>query len=248
MTMDEPGLFHEEEQVVQAAENFLACGAVAQSSWPSHYQQLLSGYRKLLRHAKRLIDVGDLMQNQLNNLNEQSTRTEEKFRILFHQSRDAIILTSVDGGIIDVNESFSGMFLYQDEDIKRIMFGELLAEPRRFVAWQEDLKGNGYVQDYEWKGRKQDGQVFDCIVTTTVARAANGTVHYQSICRDVTERKKAQEVLVQSEKFRAVVDLTSGVAHNFNNLLQVIMGSASLAQLHLQSGDPEEYRKRLTGD
>ncbi len=62
---------------------------------------------------------------------------------------------------------------------------------------------------------------------------------------DVTDRKKAQEALVQTEKFRAVVDLTSGVAHNFNNLLQIVMGNASLGLLNLQAREFGELKERL---
>jgi PAS domain S-box-containing protein len=62
---------------------------------------------------------------------------------------------------------------------------------------------------------------------------------------DVTERKRNEELMVQTEKYRAVADLAAGVAHNFNNLLQIVIGNANLALLNLQSGDFSDMRENL---
>jgi len=52
--------------------------------------------------------------------------------------------------------------------------------------------------------------------------------------------------MLQTEKFRAVADLTSGVAHNFNNLLQIVIGNASLGLMNLQSADFIHLKENLT--
>lgn len=57
------------------------------------------------------------------------------------------------------------------------------------------------------------------------------------IAEDITERKISEQLLIQSERLKAVGELASGVAHNFNNLLQIIMGSAQLVSLNLELGD-----------
>lgn len=65
---------------------------------------------------------------------------------------------------------------------------------------------------------------------------AQGTVvgAIESI-RDITELKRTQELLLQTERFKAVADLAGGVAHNFNNLLQIIIGGTQLVLLGLQT-------------
>src|SRR5205814_321492 len=60
--------------------------------------------------------------------------------------------------------------------------------------------------------------------------------------RDVTERKRAQELMAQSDKLRAVGELAAGVAHNLNNSLTVIQGRA---QLLLMRGTDEATTKSL---
>jgi PAS domain S-box-containing protein len=68
---------------------------------------------------------------------------------------------------------------------------------------------------------------------------------YMHYAFDVTERKKSEELARQSDRFRAVADLTAGVAHNFNNLLQIVLGNASLGLMNLQSGDFKELKENL---
>ncbi|MGO9117349.1 MAG: ATP-binding protein [Desulfomonilaceae bacterium] len=64
-------------------------------------------------------------------------------------------------------------------------------------------------------------------------------------CLDVTDRKRAEQLLLRSERLKAVGELAGGVAHNFNNLLQIVMGSAQLALANLDAGDLSKARKDL---
>jgi PAS domain S-box-containing protein len=55
--------------------------------------------------------------------------------------------------------------------------------------------------------------------------------------RNVTDRKKAEDLLIQNARLEAVAHLSQGISHNFNNLLQVILGNADLALADLAAGD-----------
>jgi PAS domain S-box-containing protein len=57
------------------------------------------------------------------------------------------------------------------------------------------------------------------------------------IVRDVTGRKQTEEALMRAQRFEAINALAGGVAHNFNNLLQIILGSADLAKMELSLGE-----------
>jgi PAS domain S-box-containing protein len=57
---------------------------------------------------------------------------------------------------------------------------------------------------------------------------------------DVTDRKRLELLAAHSERLKALADLTSGLAHNFNNLLQIVIGGLQLAGMHLKTG---EYAK-----
>ncbi|TWI62189.1 PAS domain S-box-containing protein [Pseudoduganella lurida] len=73
-------------------------------------------------------------------------------------------------------------------------------------------------------------------------RDLNDTLE-QRVSREVAERDKAEEALRQSQKMEAVGQLTGGVAHDFNNVLQIISGNLHLLALHL--GADEAARRRL---
>jgi len=68
---------------------------------------------------------------------------------------------------------------------------------------------------------------------------------FQAICRDITERKRTEDLQVQAARLKAVGDLASGVAHNFNNLLQIVMGAAQLGSANLDLGKTSNVKKQL---
>ncbi len=65
------------------------------------------------------------------------------------------------------------------------------------------------------------------------------------LLRDITELKTAQALHLQACRFKAVADLAAGVAHNFNNLLQIIVGGAELALIDLEMGDYSDVKRCL---
>ncbi len=76
------------------------------------------------------------------------------------------------------------------------------------------------------------------LVAATPRFGSDGTVTGGILMfTDIAERKKAEEMQSQTARFKAVADLADGVAHNFNNLLQVVIGHLELALIGLEAGD-----------
>lgn len=106
---------------------------------------------------------------------------------------------------------------------------------------------DGSPHDKEKTIVRQNGHSLHLWCTANVAtRSDDGRAKtYVQILRDVTELKRTQELLVETEGLRAVSELTSGVAHNFRNLLQVIMSAARLASMEMKDNNLEEADRAL---
>ncbi len=85
----------------------------------------------------------------------------------------------------------------------------------------------------------------DYLMTDSIIRWPDGRDVRFEFATDITARKRAERLAEQAERLRAVGDLASGVAHNFNNLLQVVMGGAQLVLMNIESGKPETSKETL---
>lgn len=98
-----------------------------------------------------------------------------------------------------------------------------------------------------WRGeiinRKKDGQLYTEEMTITPVRNAHGDIaHFIVIKQDVTERKALERQLCHVQKMEAVGQLAGGGAHDFNNLMGVILGYSESWKDSLRSPTPNGRR------
>ncbi len=86
--------------------------------------------------------------------------------------------------------------------------------------------------------RRPDGALRWWQVHSTPLRRADGSVLWDGIALDITDRKAAEERLHQALKMEAIGHLTGGIAHDFNNLLAIMLGNAELLAEKEVGGDP----------
>jgi len=128
-------------------------------------------------------------------------KSEERYRSLFEQSRDAIYITSREGNFGYINQSFLDLFGYTREKITDLKVQETYANPDDRPRFQKEIEQKGSVRDYELKLRKKDGTEMECLLTATVRLANNGSIlGYQGIIRDITEHKRADEKIKEYSK------------------------------------------------
>ena len=87
------------------------------------------------------------------------------------------------------------------------------------------------------QGRAKDGRLFPIELAVNEMRLSSGKRHFIGSVRDLTERMRMEEQLRSSQKMEAVGQLTGGLAHDFNNILTVILGNLELAAERAES-DP----------
>jgi PAS domain S-box-containing protein len=133
--------------------------------------------------------------------------SEVRYRALFEQSRDAIAIASRDGQLIDINQSFVDLFGYPKGELMKMKAAQLWASPDERSEWLAKMEAEGSVKDYEWATRRKDGEIRHCLLSSSRRQRKGGEVLYQTICRDVTEQKHAEDARRESElMFRLLSD------------------------------------------
>ena len=164
--------------------------------------------------------------------------SEQRFRGLFEESRDAIFLAA-NGRLQDANPAMLELFGIDREALDSTDTARIFADPADRDRLAAAIAAHGAVRDFEARLKRADGAVLDALITATARRDGGGRVYgLQGIIRDVTERKQMEERIRASQRLEAVGRLAGGVAHDYNNSLTAILGFTGLLEQRL-AGDPE---------
>ena len=163
--------------------------------------------------------------------------SEQKYRALFEASKDAILAFDNNGGIVDVNSSGTSLFGYSKEELLSMDADGLFFSPEARKRIWEKLDESGFVNDYEVEMNIKEGAGIVVHLSLSAIRNDQGEqCGLRGIVRDLTERRKLEQQLLQAQKMESIALLAGGVAHDFNNLLAAISGYGQI----LRDGVPAE--------
>ncbi len=165
-------------------------------------------------------------------------KSEEKYRELFEKGSDLLCFHDLEGNIMDTNITFKTQYGWvldpsQPPNIKNFI-------PERYYPQYQDylkrIKRNGKDKGIV-RGLLNNGREIILEYDNVLVKDASGKpIGVKGSARDITERFKAvkekeqlQDNLRQAHKMEAVGTLAGGVAHDFNNILGIIIGNAELA-------------------
>ena len=166
-------------------------------------------------------------------------RSESRYRALFEGSPDAVYISTLEGQIIDINKAGEEIFGYEYTELIGMNTLQFYADPKDRDRLAEEIQQRGYIRNFAVRMLRKDGKIIDCLITSSVRKSPeDDAVYYQGIIRDVTELKRLESQLIQSQKMESVGRLAGGAAHDFNNLLTAIMGNTDMMLLSTPSEDP----------
>jgi PAS domain S-box-containing protein len=165
--------------------------------------------------------------------------SERKFRDLADLLPQVIFETDMNCTITYVNRHGLQLFGYTDEEVQsgfnltRVFPGQ--DRDRMIANVRKIMSGNGEKIENEYVVLKKDGTPFPCLVCSAPIFIQDTVVGLRGLLVDISERKKLEEQLRQSQKMEAIGTLAGGIAHDFNNILSAIFGYTELASLHAEN-------------
>jgi PAS domain S-box-containing protein len=140
-----------------------------------------------------IVDIAERKQAE-----EARQASETRYRALFDNAPDGIVIADMEGHYLDANPTMCGMLGYSHEEMIARSVADVVVptEISQIVPAFDEVDG-GAVHHREWLFRRKDGSVFAAEVTAT--QVPNGLV--MGMVRDVTERKRAQERIAEQAEF-----------------------------------------------
>jgi PAS domain S-box-containing protein len=180
-------------------------------------------------------------------------KTEEgllRLAAIVDSADDAIISKNLNGIVTSWNRAAENMFGYTAEEmigqsILRIIPEELRYEEDEILG---KLRASERIDHYETTRKKKSGEHFHVSVTISPIIDQTGRVIGASkIARDISDKKRVEQLLIQSEKLAATGRMAAAIAHEINNPLESLINVIFLARQH-SSPDSRVNQLLLTAE
>ncbi|EKD38144.1 MAG: multi-sensor hybrid histidine kinase [uncultured bacterium] len=193
----------------------------------------------------------------LKQANEELQANEKRYRTLYETAIEGIFEVTPEGRMLSASPSLARILGYESPQEMVGVIGnvaqQLYVHPRdreRFVA---ELEKHGEISDFETRFFKKQGDIIWVLICARKNCDESGREPtYQGFLIDITQRKQSQlknrqhlqelrlleKQYFQAQKMEAIGTLTGGVAHDFNNILTVILGVAELMRRQIDAASP----------
>jgi PAS domain S-box-containing protein len=178
-----------------------------------NYKDILMNVSMIPGTDKSLISLIDI--TRLKEMERAVRKSERKYRDLIENANDIIYTHDLEGRFLSVNAAGARIYGYTEAEILEIGIEDIvdpgfLSEAKQRIA--EKLKGRKLTEAYELLTRTKTGQPVWVELSTRLYYEDGKPVHIQGIARDITDRRRAEDQLQESERrFREIAELLPGI-------------------------------------
>ncbi|QTA77961.1 Two component system response regulator/histidine kinase [Desulfonema limicola] len=177
---------------------------------------------------------------------------ESRYRTLFNNANDAILVHDSDNRILEINRIACELLGYEREELEQMMITDIIPPDQALDPQHiQKLQQTGSLV-YETAYCRKDGEIIPVEISSRIIEYDLIPV-VMTLARDIRERKQAENEknellnqLRQSHKMEAIGTLAGGIAHDFNNILQIIFGYTQLAMFEAGSETLKAYLSELS--
>jgi PAS domain S-box-containing protein len=170
----------------------------------------------------------------------------ERYKELFDNVIDPVFINYSQGAFLEVNDVACERLKYTRKELLAKTFSDVVPPNQHKVLREmaQKIRSGEIVQfELEMVTRTREGIPYEFHSRFIEFQRKPAIL---SVARDLSARKKMEETLIRTERLSAVGEMASGIAHNFNNLLQMMLGAGEAAISKLNAGEIRKSRDAIT--
>lgn len=167
-------------------------------------------------------------------------RSEAEYRGLVENATYGIFRADREGRFLSANPALVSMLGYGSaEELMEIdPATDVFADADEHDRLMRRMEEHHQVEDVELGWKRVDGEPIRVRISGHAVEGDTGDPGgFEVIVEDVTQQRSTEDQLRQAQKMKAMGQLTGGIAHEFNNVLSVVLGNAQLGLSHLPPGE-----------
>ena len=203
------------------------------------------------RFSKAFQEVEDLS-DALEEKNRHLSESELKYRSIFEESNDIILLAKPNGDVLDVSPACETILGYSQQEALQMNTDQVYVDEKDLDYVRNAIVAHGEIKNYELKLRRKDGQEIDALISSVLRQYGDGDVlAIQSVVRDITDRKRARQERLKNlelEKEKQVAEAANNAKSEFlanmsHELRTPLNGILGYAQILRRDGDLTTLQK-----
>ncbi|MGR8931687.1 MAG: ATP-binding protein [Gammaproteobacteria bacterium] len=217
-----------------------------------------------LPSTKQLEEVVTRLENEVGQrklaeaeLTRLKSESDERFRILFESSPDALIFAAANGDFLDGNPSAVEMLACRNVEELKTLNPTLISPEYQLDGWRSDEKAQNMIRMalengshfFEWEMKKKDGTTFSADVLIVRLQLGAETLILGNI-RDISKRKQIEKALVEAKQIaenstRLKSEFLANMSHEIRTPMNAIVGISELALNQEVSPKVRSYLEKL---